>query len=231
MRPQCQSSTERLITDLLEQAGITPGTEVLHKIETYFEQLQKWNRSMNLTAIKDPQELIIKHLGDTLLMLPCIPREASSLLDIGSGAGVPGLIVKILRPGLEVVLVDAKRKKVSFLKAVIAALGLKGISAEHGRVGDKGVPRQRPVAGFDIITARALASLRKLIRIAAPLLSSKGAILAMKGPKGLTELDEARALIRKLGLDCKVIEGKLPILGHQRIVIVLRHDSSQGPCP
>jgi len=219
---QHQLPIDKLIERLIQQAGIPPRPEIIQQVQLYFIELQKWNKAINLTAINDPEELILKFLGDTLTILPYIPQSASNLLDIGSGAGVPGLIVKIFRPDLQVVLVEATRKKVSFLKTVIVTLGLKGITVEHGRVGDEGVPKERPEEGFDVITARALTSLEELIRISVPLLSQKGMILAMKGPKGAAEAHRVKSMIQELGLDIEIIEAKLPILGHNRVIILVK---------
>ena len=214
-----QSCIENLALQLLQQAGIKPTPKLLSQINLYIEQLQTWNKSINLTGIHDPEELLIKHLGDTLLLLPYIPDNAQTLLDIGSGAGVPGLILKLLRPELKITLVEATRKKVSFLKTVIFKLGLSGIVAEHGRIGDQGVPKHKPPKGFDVITARALTSLELLIDLAIPLLASHGKLLAMKGPKGMSELKASQQKLQQYGLIAKAQEAKLPILGHKRVII------------
>jgi len=222
LSPQNQLPIDKLIERLIEQAGVPPRREVIHQLKLYFEELQKWNKVTNLTAIDDPEELVLNFLGDTLTILKYIPKAALNMLDIGSGAGVPGLIVKVFRPDLKVVLVEATRKKVSFLKTVIVTLGLKGITAEHGRVGEAWVPKKRPEGGFDVITARALTSLERLILIAAPLLSSRGMILAMKGPRGVAEARKAKSVIQKLGLNIEMAKATVPILRHERTIILVK---------
>ncbi len=165
---------------------------------------------------------MFKHLGDTLVLAHELPVNTGTLLDIGSGAGVPGLLLKILRPELEVVLVDAVRKKVSFLRTIIARLDLEGIKAEHGRVGDTGVPARMPAEGFDLITSRALGSIPCLIKMALPLLSPSGLITAMKGPGGPEELEESMDIVREKRLEVKILEKHLPVLGHGRCLIFFR---------
>ncbi len=167
------------------------------------------------------------HLGDTVLLFKALPEGTKTVLDIGTGAGVPGLLLKILAPELEVVLTDAVRKKVSFLKSVIIKLGLEGVWAEHGRVGDRDFPAQRPTEGFDLIVSRAVGRIDMLLELALPLLSSSGVVVAMKGPEGARELKDVRDLIQKLGLEVEVTEERLPILGHRRNLIFFRAESPQ----
>ncbi|MDO8527757.1 MAG: 16S rRNA (guanine(527)-N(7))-methyltransferase RsmG [Deltaproteobacteria bacterium] len=146
--------------------------------KTYLELLLKWNKVYNLTAITDPKEVQIKHFEDSLSALPFLPKTGR-ILDIGTGGGFPGVPLKIARPDLEVVLLDAVRKKITFCEAAIRELGLKGIKAIHGRVEDENQIRQLGL--FDVIITRATFSLPEFLTLALPYSSPTTLAIAMKG--------------------------------------------------
>ena len=156
-------------------------------------ELVRWNRKINLTAITDPFEVAVKHFLDSLPAARSIPADAS-VLDMGSGGGFPGLPLKVLRPCLSVTLIDASRKKVSFLKHVIRTLKLDNIEALHIRAEDLADdPRYRN--RFHVIISRAFSSLEFFLRLAWPLLVEGGTILALKGKDdndGITKLQGKR---------------------------------------
>jgi len=149
------------------------------------------NKYMNLTAITDPAEFTIKHIIDSLTLLPHIPHGVT-LGDIGTGAGFPGLVLAIMREDIHVTLVDSLRKRVLFLQKVIDDLGLVNVTAVHSRAEDLS-------ENFDICTARAVARMDKLARWVLPLTKQGGTFLAMKGPAVIEELESAKAVLRKLG--------------------------------
>jgi len=148
----------------------------------YYGLLVEWNRVMNLTAITDADEVRVKHFEDSLTLVPYLDRlEARSLIDVGTGAGFPGIPLKIVRPELKVVLLDSLRKRVDFLNAVIHELGLEGIEAVHARAEDAG--RDKRFRGeFDCASARAVAEMRVLMEYCMPFVRVGGSFLAMKGP-------------------------------------------------
>ena len=161
------------------------------RFAAYAAELLHWNKTINLTTITDPYEVAVKHFVDSLAPAKLVSTGAT-LLDIGSGGGFPGIPLKVVIPTLSITLIDASRKKVSFLKHVIRTLKLEGIEALHIRAQDlAGDPACR--AYFDSITSRALTDLKSFIQQALPLLSSKGKILALKGMVDQTELETVRS--------------------------------------
>jgi 16S rRNA (guanine527-N7)-methyltransferase len=148
--------------------------------EAYLALLSRWNATYNLTAVRDPAQMLVQHLGDCLAVIPPLRRRlaevpARRLLDVGSGGGLPGLVIAAMEPGLDVTCVDSVGKKVAFVRQAAGELGLRNLHAEHVRV------EQWRAAPFELITARAFASLADLVQMTRPLLASGGAWLAMKG--------------------------------------------------
>jgi len=177
--------------------GIALVEQDLEAFDHYLRQLLKWNEKINLTAIRSEKGIILKHFLDSLSVVPHLP-PISSLLDIGSGAGFPGIPLKMIRPSLEVVLIDSVRKKIDFQRQVVRTLGLKGIEAIYGRVQDKHVLAD--LSGrFDAITARAFSDIETLLLLAYPFLKKGGIVLAMKGEaiERLSFTEEVRYRLRR----------------------------------
>jgi len=172
--------------------GVAISQVQLELLARHKEMVLETNRYMNLTAITDPQDFDIKHIIDSLTLLPYI-KSGDTLADVGTGAGFPGLVLAIMREDLQVTLIDSLRKRVFFLQGVVDALGLKNVTCIHTRAED--LARQGTT--FDICTARAVASLDKLAKWVLPL--TKGKFLAMKGPGITDELTKAKPAIAKLG--------------------------------
>ncbi len=211
-----------IIEHLLKDTGGAWPCQAADQLNIYLEELHQWNAVVNLTGIRSRQEMALKHIGDTLVLAKWLPADKGSVLDIGTGAGVPGLILKILRPDLELVLVDAVRKKISFLKNVIARLGLTRIQAEHLRIGDgqaPGIMGRRH--GFDCIVSQAIGSIVYLARLAGPLMSGRSIVVAMKGPKGMEELEHSAKALDELGFRARPIEALQPLTGLKRTLIVM----------
>jgi len=200
--------------------GIRLPTAVLDQLEWLGAELLRWNRTHNLTAITDPDEVREKHLADSLTLLPLLGRVAR-LLDLGSGAGFPALPLKIACPELEVVAIDAVAKKIAFQRHVARALQLTGFTAIHGRAEDlSGSSVCAP--GFDVVTARALGNLPLLGRLAAPCLTPGGRLIAMKGAEASAELAAAEAELTTLGFTCTTQHQLyLPISAAERTLLVL----------
>lgn len=152
--------------------------------EKYLQLLLKWNKTYNLTAITDPAEIKIKHFEDSLAPIPFLPchaeasAKAGRLLDIGTGAGFPGIPLKIARPDLHIVLLDAQRKKIAFCQAVIRELGLTEIEAYQGRAED--LKRVEKWGKFDVVISRATFSLQDFLKMALPFSKPSGLAIAMK---------------------------------------------------
>jgi 16S rRNA (guanine527-N7)-methyltransferase len=159
------------------------------QIERYFSLLRKWNRRMNLMAASDEEDFHRKHVGDARVLLHYL-GDAKTLIDLGTGAGLPGILIKIARPDIEVTLLDATRKKVSFCEEAIRTLGLEGIRAAWGRAED---PKLVGSLGtFDVAVSRATWKLAQFLEIARPYLSKGSRCIAMKGAKWREEEVGAR---------------------------------------
>jgi len=206
----------------LQEGGVKPSGELITNLGIYLGELYSWNQRINLTGLKTMEEMAVKHVGDTLTLIRFLPEGVHHVLDIGTGPGVPGLILKLFRPDLEIVLIDAIRKKVSFLNTVIAIIGLTGIQAEHCRVGPKDIPRHLPHEGFDVIVSQAVGPLDELARMARPLLSANGLVIAMKGPKVDEKLEEKMGYLQRHGWKIGIIKTQTPVSSFQRNLVILR---------
>jgi len=213
---------EPLLHKLLQEGGATPSEELITNLRVYLGELYSWNRRINLTGLKTMEEMAIKHVGDTLTLIRFLPGGVRHVLDIGTGPGVPGFILKLFRPDLEIVLIDTIRKKVSFLSTIIAIIGLTGIWAEHCRVGSKDIPRHLPPEGFDVIVSQAVGPLDELARMALPLLSPNGLVIAMKGPKADKELERKMGYLQRHGWKTGIIRTQTPVSGFRRNLVMLR---------
>jgi len=186
---------KKLLYDGARDLEIQVDSDKVEKFTTHAVELAKWNQKMNLTTITDPMEVAVKHFLDSMAPDSIIPPNAS-LLDIGSGGGFPGIPLKILRPSLSVTLIDASRKKVSFLKHIIRVIGLDNIEAFHVR--SEEFSKQAVFAGaFNAVISRALSSTPEFVLTALPLLEKNGIIIAMKGKRSKAEIESVRSLIHK----------------------------------
>lgn len=168
----------------------------VEKFSKYGDLLLEWNKVMNLTAVTDEREIVMKHYIDSITILPYLDHICcKTFIDIGTGAGFPGIPVKILRPDIEVVLLDSLGKRVNFLNAVISGLGLKGIRAIHMRAEDGGrAPEFREK--FDCAAARAVAPMNILLEYCMPFVKKNGHFIAMKGS---AEEESYENALRELG--------------------------------
>lgn len=174
-----------LIYEGAKDLHIQIDNQKIEKFAIHAQELMKWNQKKNLTAITDPFEVAVKHFLDSILPLKIIPSNGS-LLDIGSGGGFPGIPLKISLPSLSVTLIDASRKKVSFLKHIIRILELKNINAFHIRA-EEFAKKPDIAKSFNVIISRALSSMTNFTLTALPFLKKEGVIIAMTG--NLTDND------------------------------------------
>jgi 16S rRNA (guanine527-N7)-methyltransferase len=167
--------------------------ETLLKLEEYVSLLLKWNAKINLIGPASQGNIWSRHIEDSLQLVPLIPEAATSLVDLGSGGGLPGLVIAIVRPHLQVTLVEQDQRKAAFLKEAKSLLGLSHVVVEAKDI--------RLLNGrFDVITARALSSLSNLLAMVAPLIHEDSACIFPKGASSATELEEAE---RQWTFDCQ----------------------------
>jgi len=182
---------------LLEGAktfGIRLNEKEVEAFDLYLRELLKWNQKINLTAIRSEKGIVLKHFLDSLSVYPYLSK-AASLLDVGSGAGFPGIPLKIVQPSLEITLIDSVRKKVDFQRHILRMLGLKGVQAIHGRVQDKEI-LQGLTGQFDAVISRAFSDLQTFLLLAFPFLKKGGILLVMKGE---LEREETRLFSKEEG--------------------------------
>ena len=187
------------LTEVMAELGLPIVPEVLDKLLGYLDLLQRWNATYNLTAVRDPQDMLRQHLADCLAVVAPMARQLGSapgttndrasralrVLDVGSGGGLPGVVLALLFPRWQVVCVDTVGKKAAFVRQVAVELSLRNLGAEHARV------EALKGAAFDVITSRAFASLADFTRLSRAALDPQGVWMAMKGK---TPVDELSAL-------------------------------------
>jgi len=179
------------------ELGLKVSATVTASLELFTAELLKWNNRVNLTAITTIDEIAIKHFLDSLVLAEHI-TGADTMLDIGSGAGIPAIPVKILKPELKVVSVDAVGKKIHFQRHVARLLQLEEFEAVHARVEKLPSSYDR---SFDLITSRAFSDLRNFVEIAHPFLADGGRIVAMKGSAAADEIKSAESVISAFGYE------------------------------
>ncbi len=206
----------------LKQLGITLTELQYQQFVDYYELLIERNKIMNLTAITDLGEVITKHFIDSLAMVKAVKPVGQKLLDIGTGAGFPGIPLKIAFPDLNIILLDSLKKRLTFLDEVISQLGLTGISTLHGRAEDFGRDagyREQ----FDLCVSRAVARLSSLSEYCLPYVKKEGSFISYKSGNIEEELTSSKRAIRLLGAELKeVIEYQLPNTDIQRTLIVIK---------
>nr|WP_240672647.1 16S rRNA (guanine(527)-N(7))-methyltransferase RsmG [Corallococcus coralloides] len=196
--------------------GITVGPDVGPKLQRLMAELLKWNAKVNLTAITAPEEVLEKHFLDSLAVLPEV-RGATSLLDLGAGAGFPGLPLKLELPELGVTLVDTVGKKIAFIKAAAASLGLVGVRGLHARA--EGKPETEGIPRAQVLIARAFMDLPDWLNLAPAYVEEGGRVVAMLGKQQTDAELQSRAAERNL----RVVSARsyrLPFSGAERQVAV-----------
>ena len=211
---------ELLINGAQALLGLELTREQVAAFQTYAAELRTWNARFNLTALTDDAGIQLKHFLDSLSLLPLLPDHAGQLIDVGTGAGFPGLPLKIMRPNLQVTLVEATGKKVTFCQAVAAQLGLTGVTVVNARaeeVGQDPAHRER----YDWAMARAVAALPVLAEYLLPLVKIGGQAIAQKGASAPEEVEAAAPAVTKLGgAPAQLHPVALPGLAEARYLVV-----------
>jgi 16S rRNA (guanine527-N7)-methyltransferase len=219
---------ERLIEGARKLLGLTLTPEQRRAFRLYQEEVVTWNSRFNLTAITDPEGIQIRHFLDALSCLKAIgpTPPGQTLIDVGTGAGFPGLPLKIVRPALSVTLVEATRKKTEFLQHMVGVLGLRDVRVVHGRAEELGHdPTHREA--YDWVVARAVAAMPTLVEYLLPLCRRGGYCLAQKGEDAVAETASAEVAIRLLGGSLSVlVPVELPGLAETRHLVIIKKVAS-----
>ena len=215
----------------IDATGLDVAESMQTKILAYLTLLQKWNGVHNLTAVRDPKEMIPRHVLDSLVLLPILaqPTESSaglavpkpSIVDVGTGAGLPGLILAICLPDQKIVMLDSNQKKINFVQHVILSLKLSNAFAVCDRV-----EHFKPDERFDWVVSRAFASLSEFVRLSRHLCKNGGRLLAMKGAVDSSEIESVKA---QTGASVERIEPvKVPGVAGARSLVFLTIQQSEA---
>ena len=211
------SVLEGIMKTGLSELGIPFAEETLSMFRRYYTLLEEKNRQMNLTAISGEAETARLHFLDCAAILPLLPSGPLSVLDVGSGAGFPGLVLKLLRPDLSVTLLDSQKKRVQFQQEVCEALGLEDVSCLALRAEEAPSDMR---GSFDVVVSRAVARLNILAELCLPFVVPGGLFLSMKGPAAPEELSECQKAFRLLGAaDASLLSCSVPGLDAGRWVV------------
>lgn len=218
-------SFAEILKKAAEEYGISLSETQLRQFDRYQELLVEWNQKMNLTALTEPKDVAIKHMIDSVSVYDeKWFSEGMSVIDVGTGAGFPGLPLKILCPSLKVTLLDSLNKRVKFLETVVSKLGLSDIVCVHARA-EEAARQKQYREKFDAVVSRAVARLPILAEYDLPFVRVGGFFAAMKGAKYEEEAEEAKKAVKLLGGGEPVLrEIKLPGLEDKRGIIYIRKE-------
>ena len=205
-----------------EKMGIELSQNQLEKFDLYKKLLLEWNEKMNLTAITDDEGIAIKHFADSISVLPLIENKNASLIDVGTGAGFPGIPLKIANDGFKVTLLDSLNKRITFLEEVKKELGITNLECIHSRAEDGG--RNADLREkFNYWVSRAVARLSVLSEYCMPFVAVGGYFISLKGPDAAEELAEAQKAISVLGGKVeKVVEITIPESDLKHCAVVIK---------
>lgn len=221
------------LTETVIRLGLAADAAILDRLLAYLDLLQRWNTTYNLTSVRDPRDMLRQHLADCLAVAGPMSRQlaredplqadsALRVLDVGSGGGLPGVVLAVLFPDWQVVCADAVGKKAAFIRQAAAELGLRNLGAEHARVETLSGPP------FDAITSRAFASLADFTRLSRAALAPKGVWMAMKGKTPTDELSALPADIEVFHVEPLTVPG----LNAERCLVWMRlagsHSAREG---
>ena len=208
--------TEKEFIEEIKKIGITPTKDQLQKLEKFYQLLIEWNQKINLTRITEKEEVYLKHFYDSLTIAKEINlSKVNTLCDVGTGAGFPGIVLKIFYPNLKITLIDSLLKRVKYLNEIIKELELKDIIAIHTRGEDYHET-------FHIVTARAVVNIEKLLKYTMHLVNSDGKLIAMKGNIEEELTDEVQRKINKVYNIEKINKFYLPKENSHRSLVIIK---------
>ena len=208
---------------LAKDINVEINDEEINKFSFYMDLLLEWNEKINLTAITEKNEIILKHFIDSLTICKYI-KEEDKIADVGTGAGFPGIPLAIMKNKNEVILVDSLNKRINFLNEVIKRIELENVMAIHSRAEDLGKDKKYREK-FDIVTSRAVANLTVLVEYLLPLVDVGGYCICMKGPNIEEELNQSKFAIRTLGGKIEKVEKIiLPDSDFERNIVIIKKE-------
>lgn len=216
------------IARLIEEStalGVTVTEAQAATLDRYVEHMIETNKNLNLTAITEPRDIEIKHLLDCIALCG-VPELTSSVADVGTGAGFPGIVIKVLRPELELTLIDATAKKLGFIERICAELGIE-VTTLHGRAEE--LARGEYREAFDTVVCRAVAPMCSLVEYCLPLVKPGGHLIAMKSPEAAGELAESGYAISLLGGGQPIVENFALPGGIERSFVKIKKISQTPP--
>jgi 16S rRNA (guanine527-N7)-methyltransferase len=221
------------LVDAVSNLGLKLESHHAEQFETYYHELIDWNQRINLTAITDYEEVQVKHFLDSLTVVLAYKRQSEKsthrAIDIGTGAGFPGVPLKIMMPELHMTLLEATTKKVIFVRHIIETLGLKDIEVLAGRaeeIGHQTACRER----YDLVLSRSVASLPALAELALPFCAISGRFVAQKQTEAKSEIEQAQNAVRILGGSLReTIDINIPYLARNRCLVVYDKVSPTPP--
>lgn len=211
---------KEVFLDELEKINITATEEQIQKLDILYHLLIEWNEKINLTAITNEKEVYLKHFYDSLTLIKAIDLNKNiKICDVGSGAGFPGVVLKIFFPNLDITLVDSLQKRINYLNEIIKELDLKNITAVHARMEEYSKKHEEE---YDIITSRAVGNTKLLTEISVKALKINGKLILMKGNLE-QELNNINNLFNDLGVKLEnIVKFKLPIEESNRSLVIIK---------
>lgn len=206
---------EELLKTGLNELGFSYSEKQINAFVTFLSELKKWNRAYNLTALKTDEDIIIKHFLDSLLYLKVIPVNVLKMADAGTGAGFPGIPIKIIRPEIDITLIESSRKKTAFLRHIIRILNLKGISLLDKRIEALGKNYEKT---YGVIVSRATFNVKDFMKKACPYAKENGILVLSKGPRVFKEIKE----LKNKSVIKKII--RLPFINTERNLLIIKCD-------
>ncbi|NOX09337.1 MAG: 16S rRNA (guanine(527)-N(7))-methyltransferase RsmG [Gammaproteobacteria bacterium] len=201
----------------IEFSNLVVSDEAQKKLLAYVDMLVKWNRIYNLTAVRKPYDMVIRHILDSLAVVPYL--DSGRVLDVGTGAGLPGIVLALACPDNHLILLDSSDKKLRFVKQVVAELELDNVTVVSARDEE-----YKPEEKVDVIISRALLSLDTMVQLAARVCNSDVQLLAMKGVYPMTEIEalEDQSVVEE------VVTLDVPFLDAERHLVIMRYTDEEG---
>jgi len=194
-----------MLTDACRELGVIIDEYRVYQFFKYMDLLLSCNKRFNLTAITEPKEILLKHFADSISLIPFVDIKNKNVIDVGTGAGFPGIPIKIAEPSVKITLLDSLNKRINFLRNVVSEISLTDVNCVHSRAEDGGRnPDFRE--NFDVCVSRAVANLAVLSEYSLPFVKVGGVFVSLKGPDVKSEIDDSKAAVDALGGEVEFVE-------------------------